>query len=235
MHFLEHVPFEDGANVAKWAKSRGLNIARTRLYKNDSFPAPETIDWLVIMGGPMNIYQYDTYPWLLRERQFISEAINRRKCVLGICLGAQLIADALGGKVTKNKSPEIGFFDVKLNRKGVRSDIFAGFEKSFNAFHWHGDTFSIPAGAVSLAKSKACDNQAFSYTDRVIALQFHLDYNRSSIEKMVRNCSHELVNAPYVQSIEELMTNSANLVKQEELLYKLLDNIAATVGIFSTA
>jgi GMP synthase-like glutamine amidotransferase len=174
------------------------------------------------MGGPMNIYEYDLYPWLLREKQFILETLRRDAAVLGVCLGAQLIADVLGGRVTRNKHKEIGWFPLALAPEAARSPIFAGFPRVFTAFHWHGDTFSIPPGATRLGGSKACDNQGFFLGDRVLGLQFHLDYSLKSIRAMIAHCGAELAESPFIQTPAQILAEPGHVKSACGLLYKLL-------------
>ncbi len=229
LHVLQHVPFEDAANIGTWAEEKHYPITKTRLYENEPFPEHDSFDMLVIMGGLMNVYEYDTYPWLLRERQFIKEAIERKKAVLGVCLGAQLIADVLGGKVKRNANKEIGWHQVRMTSKGKNCELFDSFSSTFTAFQWHGDTFSIPPKAQRLAKSAACSNQAFLYSDRVLALQFHLEYSEDSIERMIRFCSDELVDAPYIQQPEELRKGYYWVKSTEKMLYLLMDRLEKTL------
>ena len=174
IHYLQHVPFEDLANIESWARSRGHDLSRTMLFSDEKLPEMDHFDWLIIMGGPMNIYEDEKYPWLSREKEFIRQAIASDKIVLGICLGAQLIADVLGGSVRRNEYREIGWFAVSLTEEGSTSPIFSVLPKSFVALHWHGDTFAIPPGAMRIAESQACANQAF-IKGKAIGLQFHLE------------------------------------------------------------
>ncbi len=223
IHYLQHVPFEDAANVAAWAETRGHTVSATRLDQNEPLPPPEAFDWLAIMGGPMNIHEHDRYPWLVREKQCIADAIHDKKLVLGICLGGQLLADVLGGRVTPNAEKEIGWFPVSLSADASRSPVFQTLPERFLPFHWHGDTFSIPPGALHAAQSEACANQAFQYGDRVIGLQFHLDYSVASIEKMIEHCGDELVDAPHVEASRKLLTDAGRVQPIRELLYRFLD------------
>jgi GMP synthase-like glutamine amidotransferase len=204
IHCLTHVPFEDAANIQVWADRHGHTLRYTHLYKNDPLPAMNEFDMLAIMGGPMNVYEYDAYPWLKMEKHFIRRAIDARKKVLGVCLGGQLIADTLGGKVTKNKLPEIGWHTISLRQAGKKSPLFEGFDEEFMVFHWHGDTFAIPPMAVHLAGSKACDNQVFLYNTNVLGLQCHLEYSETSIRAMLKDCESELIQSPYVQNIRQI-------------------------------
>jgi GMP synthase-like glutamine amidotransferase len=225
VHYLQHVPFEDAANIGVWARDRGHRVTGTQLCEAEPLPPLDSFDWLVIMGGLMNIHEHDAYPWLVPEKEFIREAIDEGRSVLGICLGAQLVAHVLGGQVKRNRHREIGWFPVVLTEKGRQSPLFEGFPQRFNAFHWHGDTFSIPPGAEKLAESEACANQAFQYAGHVVGLQFHLDYAVESIEKMLRHCAHELSDGAYVQASETIRAAYHQVPATSSLLYRLLHNL----------
>jgi GMP synthase-like glutamine amidotransferase len=217
------VPFEDAANIAAWAETRGHALIATRLDRGEPLPVLNAFDWLVIMGGPMNVYEHDRYPWLVREKEFIARAIRNNKPVLGVCLGSQLVADVLGGRVTPNAEKEIGWFPVSLSSRAAQSPVFQTLPERFLPFHWHGDAFSIPPGALHMAQSEACANQAFQYGDRVIGLQFHLDYSVASIEKMIEHCGEELVDAPHIQPSPAVLADVKRVQTIQELLYRFLD------------
>ena len=136
IHYLQHVPFENPAMLVTWAHERGHRLTGTHLYNFEAVPEPDQFDWLVIMGGPMNIYEEEQYPWLGYEKDCIRKAIEQDKVVLGICLGAQLIADVLGGKVTKNPVAEIGWLPVTLYKEKIQGKFFDGFPESFPVFQW---------------------------------------------------------------------------------------------------
>jgi len=229
LHSLEHEPFEGLANIEVWAKNRGHSISRTLLFNNEELPDINDFDWLVIMGGSMNIYEEEKYPWLREEKNFITEAIASKKIVLGVCLGSQLAADVLGGRVSKNEHKEIGWFPVTLTEEAKSSPIFSTLPGKFIAFHWHGDTFKIPPGAARIAQSEGCANQVFEY-GRVIGLQFHLEYSAESINLMFRNCGDELVDGKYIQKPEEIISQSSNVVETQKLLDILLDNMERVFG-----
>lgn len=224
IHSLEHEPFEGLANIEVWAKNRGHSISRTLLFNGEELPDITDIDWLVIMGGSMNIYEEEKYPWLKDEKNFIAQAIASNKTVLGVCLGSQLIADVLGGKVSKNKLKEIGWFPVTLTAEARTSPVFNALPPRFTAFHWHGDTFEIPPGAIRIAQSGACANQAFEH-GRTIGLQFHLEYSAKSIDLMFRNCADEIVEGRYIQKPDEIISQNNNVVETQRLLNMLLDNL----------
>lgn len=229
IHYLQHVPFEDLANIEAWARSRGHDLSRTLLFSDESLPDISGFDWLIIMGGPMNIYEHDRYPWLVREKEFIRQAIASGKIVLGICLGAQLISDVLGGKVTGNRFREIGWFPVSLTAEGISSSIFSVLPERFVALHWHGDTFSIPPGASRTAGSEACPNQAF-VLGRAVGLQFHLESSKDSIDHLLQNCADELTEGPYVQKPNELAAPTDRFTLIQELMERLLDRIETEFG-----
>ena len=143
--------------------------------------------------------------------------------VLGVCLGAQLIANVLGAKVIRNQFKEIGWFPVALTEQGRHSRLTKGFPDEFTAFHWHGDVFEIPLGADSLAFSDACRNQIFTL-EKVIGLQFHLETMPTNAMDLCVNCKDELVSAPYVQSTETILTGKQHFKKIHGLMQQLLTN-----------
>ncbi|MFZ2445088.1 MAG: type 1 glutamine amidotransferase [Syntrophobacteraceae bacterium] len=228
LHYLQHVAFEGPANIALWANKHHFEISGTHLYRWEKPPSPEQLDWLVVMGGPMNIYEEKEYPWLAAEKKYIREAIENNKIVLGICLGAQLIADVLGAEVIRNKYKEIGWFPVALRPDAGPSAPFRGFSEEFIAFHWHGDTFSLPPGATMLAESEACPAQAFSYNGgRVLALQFHLESSPESVLSLIQNCSDELVDGEYIQGPDAIMERTEHFSEIYKTMLVMLDNMKA--------
>ena len=165
-------------------------------------PRLDAFDLLVIMGGAMSIHEHRNHPWLPIEKRFLAEAIRARKPILGICLGAQLLADVLGGKVFQNPVKEIGWFPVRMLD---RSAPFAAFPERLTVMHWHGDTFTIPEGARHVAESDACANQAFVHGDRVVGLQFHIELEKVGIEDLAAASLDEAGVAPFIQSREQLI------------------------------
>jgi len=227
IHFFQHLPFEDAAGIRSWMESRGHRFSRTAFFENDPFPALDSLDWLVVLGGSMNIYEHDRYSWLIDEKQFIGKAIDAGKVVLGICLGAQLIADVMGGPVKKGAYKEIGWHPVQRTPDSARSQVFSALPEEFMAFHWHGDTFAIPPDCIHTAESAVCANQAFSYEDRVVGLQFHLESTLESVENLILNCASELVEAPYIQTPASMRRGYGQLQALNSHMNILLDSIAA--------
>lgn len=210
-HYFQHVPFEGLGSIEPWLKSNGYDLTGTRFFESADFPHPEEIDLLVVMGGPMSVNDEDEFPWLSLEKQFVHEVIDSGKAVLGICLGAQIIARAMGAKVFQNHAKEIGWFPIHAVAP-VDGSTF-GFPSSETVFHWHGETFDLPPGAIRLAKSEGCENQAFQLGRRVIGLQFHLETTAKSASEIVSNCREELVPAKYVQTEEEILSASSERYK----------------------
>jgi GMP synthase-like glutamine amidotransferase len=225
LHWLGHVPFEDAANIGVWAEQHGHTVTNTPLYTGAPLPDIEDIDALAIMGGPMNVYQHQDYPWLLKEERFIEQAIRASVPMIGVCLGAQLVADVLGAKVIQNPYIEIGWFEVETVTQSLRDGLWHDLPTRFMAFHWHGDTFEIPSGATRIAQSKACHNQAFEYAGHVLGFQFHLEYSEESIAKMLVHCGHQLVQAPFVQNLQQIAEGFVNVVKTREILDHVLKSL----------
>ncbi len=226
LHYLQHVPYENAGNIEAWAKANGHQVTKTVLYYDEAFPGLDELDWLVVMGGPMNVDEEGDYPFLRREKAFVREAIAGKKRVLGVCLGAQLISEALGGKVARG-AKEIGWFKVKLTPDARKSPVFRYLPQEFTAFHWHGDAFSVPPGAKRMASSEATENQAFEYDGgRVVGLQFHLEVTDDGISRLTKACGDDLAPAKYVQKKDELLHREAQLKEIHALLAIFLDGMA---------
>ncbi|MEH2466252.1 type 1 glutamine amidotransferase [Nostoc sp.] len=226
IHYLQHVPFEGLASIEQWLTKKDHILSATKFYHGDSLPSVDDLDWVIVMGGPMNIYEDDKYPWLTLEKHFIAEAIKKNKIVIGICLGSQLIANVLGSKVYKDKEKEIGWYPIKMSIEAQNSAVFASLPPSFTVFHWHGDTFDLPPGAVRIASSEVCANQAFIYGDRVLGLQFHLESTKDSVRQIIENCASELVTGKYIQEPEEILARDDDFSNINTAMSKILDYFA---------
>ncbi len=228
VHYLQHVPFEGLGSMQRVLLDSGHTISATRLYQPHSLPSTDQFDWLIVMGGPMGVHDDRQYTWLVDEKRFIENAIQDGNIVLGICLGAQLIADVLGASVYANAHKEIGWFPIQRTEASAASPIGSSFPESIEAFHWHGDTFDLPAGAVHLARSTACENQAFVYRQRVLALQYHLETTRESAEALIKNCAHELDGGgPYIQSAEIMLSSDDRFTRINDAMKTLLEQLFA--------
>ncbi len=198
-HYLQHVPFEGLGSMEPWLRDAGYEISCSPLYRSADFPDLGTVDLIIVLGGPMSVNDEGEFPWLIEEKRFIRNAIEDGKPVLGICLGAQLIAKSLGARVYRNHCKEIGWFPVHGIFQSNSPSIFS-FPSTMDVFHWHGETFDLPPGAFLLARNEACQNQAFQIGRKVIGLQFHLEMTPKSARTLVSNCREELLPARYVQS-----------------------------------
>ncbi len=212
IHSLQHVPFEDIGSLAKDVITKGHKLTTTHWYKGDSAPELNSFDVLIVMGGPMGVYDDDIYPWLAEEKALIAAAITAGKKVMGICLGAQLIACVLGAKVTRNAHREIGWFPLKIAAQANNHPIAKLLAECNQVFHWHGDTFEIPAQALLLASSKACAHQAYVIDNQVYGFQFHMETTETSATALIENCSEDLDNSAYVQSADEILQDKTKFV-----------------------
>ena len=223
---LQHVPFEGPYGIADWAAARGHSLTITPLYDGATAPEPADFDWLVIMGGPMGVGDESEFPWLVAEKASIRQGIDAGKTLVGVCLGAQLIAEVLGGRVYRNPEKEIGWLPIELTAAGKASDLFGFLPPRFEVFHWHGDTFELPAGAVHLAHSAACVHQAFLYGGRVLGLQFHLESTPASVAGIVAACADEIVPGAHVQTGPEMLCAAAeDYARIKKALFGILDRL----------
>jgi len=220
LHGLLHVPFEGLGIIKDWAHTRSAELSCTRLFADEDLPAVGAFDGLIVMGGPMGIYDHDEYPWLIAEKQLIKAAIDAGKTVLGICLGAQLIADVLGARVYPGPQKEIGWFPIQR-----APDAPELLPEVLTAFHWHGDTFDLPAEALLLASSEACKNQGFIYNDRVVGLQFHMETTPESMEALIENGRGELLDAPCIQTAEKMRDGLSSLEHLHAAMRHVLDTL----------
>lgn len=228
IHALQHVAFEGLGHIEQWIANQGHSLRLSHLYAGDPLPALDDFDRLVIMGGPMNIYEDDRYPWLAAERDFIRRTIAAGKSAVGICLGAQLLADALGSKVYGGTHKEIGWLPIRLTEAGQNSPLWQGLPTAPVVFHWHGDTFDVPAGAVHLAESEGCVSQAFVVDNRILGLQFHLESTPQTVAAILRHCGDELVEGQYIQSEAQIRgADPALFASINHLLETLLSRLAA--------
>jgi GMP synthase-like glutamine amidotransferase len=224
VHVLQHVPFEGLGSIDAWLAARGIVPRWTRFFESADLPRLDEVDFLIALGGPMSVNDERELPWLIAEKRFVAQAIGQGKSVLGICLGAQLIASALGCRVYPAEFKEIGWFPVRSEIVG--SDCFA-FPDEFTVFHWHGETFDLPPSAVHLARSAGCRHQAFQIGRRVIGLQFHLETTAAGAEAMMRHAGDELRPARFIQSAEALRATPATAYAAVNAqMARLLDYLA---------
>ncbi|PZR28325.1 MAG: amidotransferase [Citrobacter freundii] len=226
VHYIQHVPFEGLGFIETWLNEYRHIITVTRVWEKAIFPAMDAFDVLIIMGGPMSVNDDELYGWLTEEKSFISSAINNKKKIIGICLGAQLLATVLGAVVYPNKYKEIGWFPVNF-RDDLGNWLGMDLPSSLNVFHWHGDKFDIPAGGVLQASSDACDHQVFTVGEDIIGLQFHLEADKHSMQSMLKFGADELVKDKFVQEAGEIAELAA-FKQPNELMGKILMKICGS-------
>ncbi|MCL6524417.1 MAG: amidotransferase [Thermoflavifilum sp.] len=207
VYCIQHVAEEGPGEIGRWMAENGHDFIVIRTFENPHWPEPAAVDALVVMGGPMGVYDEALYPWMPAEKQFIKQVIAARKKVMGICLGAQLIAEALGASVYPHRIREIGWFPVY--RASV--DGLSPLPNEQVVFHWHGDTFDLPAGAIQLMYSEACLQQGFCWQGHVLGLQFHLELGQEELLQMLQAGEKEIHQAlcdpqqTHVQAPEQLL------------------------------
>ncbi|MFT4155777.1 type 1 glutamine amidotransferase [Parafilimonas sp.] len=224
IHFIQHMPFEHPASIADWAAEKSHATAYTKVFEEAAFPLADSFDMLVIMGGVMGVYEEDKYSWMPAEKTFIKQAIEAKKKVLGVCLGAQFIAAALGAKVFPHTLKEIGWLPVE---KVTPHPLTNHLPHTFTTFHWHGDTFTLPDTAIHLFKTKGCAQQGFVYNNHVVGLQFHAEVKEDLLNGMTEHERAELIKADFVQTEAELKTlMQQHISLQKQYMFGFLETFA---------
>lgn len=225
-----HVPFEGPGVMADWIKEKGHLLEYTRFYKGDNLPDPKEVDLLIIMGGPMNVFDYHMHSWMQDEIEWVAEFIHSDKPVLGICLGAQIIAAALGEDVYPGPEKEIGWHELQFLPSLGEFRIFKTLPAARKVFHWHGDTFNIPKDATRIASSHLFPNQGFIYERSVIAMQFHLEMTPEAVQGMIDHCGDELVEGMHIQTAREILSETSYFESNQQVLYQFLDYLCALIS-----
>lgn len=218
---LQHVPFEGPGAIAGWARRRGHRLSRRQAWRTHFTDRP---DALVVLGGPMGAGDEGDYPWLAPEKRWLSQQIERGIPVIGVCLGAQILADVLGGRAYPGGQAEIGWFPVERRPEATATPVGSLLPQRFNVLHWHGDTYERPPGAVPLAASDVYPEQGFVWGENVLALQFHLEMTRAGAARLADNDSGELdAGGLSVQPRQQLLAPGAHWQAGHALMDALLD------------
>ena len=225
VHYFQHVEFEGLGNIEPLLAADNCKLESTRWFAGEQAPACDSYDLLIVMGGPMGIFDYELYPWLKAEKLALKAAIEAGKKVLGVCLGAQLLADVLGASVSKNAVREIGWFALQSSPELQSSSWGKVFPECFEPLHWHGDTFAIPLGALPVGSSEACANQGFILEDRIVALQFHLELAPSAVATLCVACADELDGSAFVQSPAQMLAADCNFAASKAILRPLITRL----------
>jgi len=216
IHALYHVPFETLAHIEAWALTRNHIVSATHLYAGESPPDLDEFDWLIVMGGPMGVYDTLEHPWLLAEEDLIRDAVAAGRRVLGVCLGAQILSRSLGGRVFKNRQKEIGWYPVQLTEEGKRHLLTRDLPSELTVFHWHGDAFDTPMDCDRLVVSEACANQMFARGTRVAGIQFHFESTAESVRAILANCGHELQDGSTIMKAEEIEAQAERRIAENQ-------------------
>ena len=228
-HCLQHMSEEGPGHAADWLAANGHSLTFTKLFELDSaFPTLADFDGLLILGGPISVHDEENVPWLRTEKAFIREALRAGKITLAICLGAQLVAEALGAEVRPNHAPEIGFWTVRFSAKSLEHPLLRGWPEKAAVLHWHLDTFTVPLGAVRVGMSAATATQGFVWGDGVVGLQFHPEMTVPMVEKLMQLEGHEHAEEQeFVQTPGQIREKLKSVWKGRKLLEALLENLVA--------
>jgi len=178
------------------------------------------------MGGTASLYDVKNKGWLNAESKFVNKAVLANKKILGICLGAQILARVLGAEVYKNQKKEIGWFDINFSEYGI--SVMPFLPKRMETFHWHGDTFDLPKGAKRIASSEITPNQGFIYKNNILALQFHMELDHDSLKKITRALKNELRDPEKnIQTAEQILNRKDSIESNNALMFKILDFMAS--------
>ena len=228
VHIIQHESFESPAAIATWARDRGHQLTSTRVWKGDRLPSdPRPIDLLVVMGGPQSPATTESecpHFHAAEEIIFIRQVIDTDAHVFGVCLGAQLIGEALGAKFDHSPNRKIGVFDLKLTEAGKQDPYFSKFPDTFPVGHWHGDMPGLTDKAEVLATSQGCPRQVVRYSPQIYGFQCHFEFTLDAVNSMIENCGHELTtyrDLPYIQQPDVLRSHDYGPINQK--LFQFLD------------
>lgn len=219
---IRHVPFEGPGAIATWLTRHDIDYDIRDAQQPAKWPSLDQYDWLIVMGGPMSARDDLIHTWMREEKKLIRQAIDAGHKVLGICLGAQLIASVLGSDIRRNPEREVGWFPVTPARD-CPVDVASMFADSPPVLHWHGETFSLPRGARHLFASEACPQQGFTHGDTVMGLQFHLESDADTLAGLCEHCAADLAPDTWVQPQHKILVSEAVLAATHQRLYRLLN------------
>jgi GMP synthase-like glutamine amidotransferase len=223
--FLQHDPLDGPGVLLDWAQEHGCSVSTCLICEGQPLPELDSFDLLVSLGGPMGAYEEEKHPWLVSEKAYLRKAVVAGKKIVGLCLGCQLLADALGGHAYKHSLKEFGWQPIEPTEAGKKWLPLPESEMSFHAFQWHGDTYSLPPDAVQIARNDACEQQAFVIGNQVLGLQFHLEWTEAMMRDALADSGVALsmIPSPTVQTPEEIMSNLHFLQMGKKRFFDLMD------------
>src|SRR3989344_5005719 len=222
MLIISHASFEKPGSIESWARRNHCEIQEISPYKGESLPDIKYYDFLVVMGGPQSPLFINESPYLGDEIELIKRAVQLHKRIVGVCLGAQLIGEALGAKTERSPHREVGMYPVELLKEAKDDPVFSHFPQQLEVMHWHSDMPGIAKGAVLLAKSEGCPRQAYRYGDNIYGFQCHFELTKPLVEEMIRHCPNDLKSGKYIMTADVLM--SVDYAKMNSYMDKVLDH-----------
>jgi GMP synthase-like glutamine amidotransferase len=227
IHCLQHVPFEGPGAIADWSARRGHELLHVHAYRGDVLPAAREVEALVVMGGPMSANDVSELAWLAAETRLVEQVLRADRPMLGVCLGAQILARALGARVYRARQREIGWWPLRVRPEARKATPLADWPESLVPLHWHGETFDLPAGAEHLAETETCPHQAFLWR-RALGLQFHVEATPQSVAELTQVCAAEIGSGAFEQAAERIRGESQHCAALGPLLEAALDRLFAT-------
>ena len=227
IQLIEHDPHDfSRTNISFWAADKGHQILQTYVCNGDPLPSLDDFDWLMVMGGSQHAWDEQGNSWLQAEKRLVAEVLKSGKAFLGICFGAQILAESLGGRLFPNKHREIGWHEISLTRPGQESFLFKNIPASFVSFHWHSDHFSLPRNCTRLAFSKAAENQAFICQNRpAVGFQFHPEYTREMVAYYAAENRQHWKAEEFVSPTDEVLARTDKIPDTYWLMENLLNNM----------
>ncbi|MCB0879415.1 MAG: type 1 glutamine amidotransferase [Thermoleophilia bacterium] len=224
VHCIQHSERVRALSVADWAAARGIDLRIIRVDRGEPLPAAPLVQRLVVLGGAMMTDEVDEHPWLVLEREWLRAVVEHGEAkVLGICLGSQLLAEALGGSVERAEVPEVGWQRIVRTEAGDDHPVLAALPREFDAMQWHYDAWTLPPGAALAATSDGCATQAFTYGEDVLAVQFHPEFTFDRTRELVDSTTDDLTPRGHVQSPDQFLADPERFARLRELCFDLLD------------
>lgn len=217
-----HADFETPGVIVDWCRKHAISLKIEKPYKGE-YLQERDFDCLITMGGPQSPLEMKKFPYLIDEISLIKRALNSNKTILGFCLGAQLIGEALGAKTERSPNKEIGVYPITLTEKGERDRLFQDFPETFDAIHWHNDMPGLTSESEILAYSEGCPRQIVKYKDNAYGIQCHFEINRDGIKNLISACPKDLTNDKYVRSKDELLQHDYSSINN--LMFTILDRL----------
>ena len=223
IQFVIHADFEQPGTLLTWAKSKNFETSIWRPFAHEPKPDENGFDWLVVMGGPQSPLEVDIYPYLLDEIKLIQSALKQNKWVLGFCLGAQLLGEALGAKTSRSPNKEVGIFPIVLTDEGKKDPYLQGLPESFLVTHWHNDMPGLTKDCKVLACSEGCPRQIIRYKSNAYGFQCHPEVTRKDLQDMIQHCAADMAGSPFVQNKETMLSQDIEAINAR--MISILDKI----------